>query len=76
MEAQCFLCRKKFKNKHSLGVHQARYHPKHLNNHGLEIQGVNISNFRRELSMPSHFSNNFLLFHELKYNELTNLIKL
>ena len=28
-EARCPLCDKKFKNKHSLGVHQSRYHPRH-----------------------------------------------
>lgn len=29
LEARCPLCDKKFKNKHSLSVHQARYHPRH-----------------------------------------------
>ncbi|KAG7163191.1 putative Zinc finger, C2H2 type-containing protein [Homarus americanus] len=32
LEVRCPLCAKMFKNKHSLSVHQARYHPRNIHN--------------------------------------------
>jgi len=49
LEAKCQLCGKKFKNKHSLGVHLARYHPKHGPTGSAQILGLSQSLLQNNL---------------------------
>ncbi|XP_066950937.1 broad-complex core protein isoforms 1/2/3/4/5-like isoform X6 [Macrobrachium rosenbergii] len=54
LEVRCPLCAKLFKNKHSLSVHQARYHPRNVHNTTISHATISSSSTPVSPSGPHH----------------------
>lgn len=71
LEARCPLCEKKFKNKHSLGVHQARYHPRQGGL--LHQQSPQMASMHSNLHNNIGLVNTDLLRHQQQLQNVYNL---